>query len=774
MQAILQYLKKQFKDQFDFVNCLPNNAIFGENLGYFVINFKNTEKIYRFTKDFLDGKLFPCESADDDNRAWRKVQFCTLQTVACDTDKGLDFMCREKEKLAGVVTTESRVYRRGGVMKVKSVVRERVEESVAIEAEKSHRIEEEKEEKGRGKRKGREKKVQMEEGNDNEDIKRRNISTAEGGEEVMNRDKKRKKVESGNKKESNSKNEGTNDCNNGCSLPSLPSPLPLFPLDPLDYFDGMIVDDIDTGHPLLPQKGSKKKKNNSNNNTNNDDNDNNKDYGVNSNSNNNNNNNNNNRHSLKEERNKNETKKKKKKEGISKNSDEQCKGNQHENQKQSRFSSSHIFTPQVSAVKNKHITFDSEDESEVRHNLNIKNDSETRGVRERGEDTEKEIKIGGGDKERGTERGTELVMRTVELKTRMKKKREKVTDDNVVEEEQMGVNNDDVILARNGKNVKRRKFTEMDEIPCFKSVKTKRKEWDRGDEEEKGLEKNKKEEGEEKKEGKKNMGGEGMGKRKRKGKGQIGSKEKGMEEGKVEGMGEIQHGSPMPLKKKKNSAALALTSEPAAGAVVIVVGAGAAAVTVQQVDDDKGIIRHTIDQSTQRSPKKKKGQAPINNNNSNNNKKHNDNNNNDSNDTNNNNRYTDNSGNDNNNNNNNNKNNNNNNNCNKMKNTNKKNEETESTTDMVTAENAERKKKQDINVSNMINKDKNLEEEVVNHEDKNKKGKKGSASVLKHLIGTVYKGTLKKFKLIGDDNADSTVSRINWGLDDGAQALGYE
>lgn len=164
LQEILQFLEKQFKDQFNFINCPPNNSIFGENLGYFVINFKNTEKIYRFTKDFLDRKLFPYESDDDDCRTRRTVQFCTLQRVACDTDKDLDSLCREKERLAGVVS-DFRVNRRSGMSKVKSDERERVEESVATEVEKGDGKEEEKEkEKGRGKRKEERKRLRWKKG----------------------------------------------------------------------------------------------------------------------------------------------------------------------------------------------------------------------------------------------------------------------------------------------------------------------------------------------------------------------------------------------------------------------------------------------------------------------------------------------------------------------------------------------------------------------------------------------------------------------------------
>ena len=758
LTEIVQYLDKQFKGQFNFINCPPHKAIYGDNLGYFVINFKNTEKIYRFTKDFLHGKLFPSDSDDDDSRRWRTVQFCTLQRMECNTKNVLDCleaapmsMRGEKKRLVEVVTSQSLVFKQSGMTEVRSVARERIEESVATGVERSHEKEEEKEkekEKGIGKRKGRERKEEMEEGNDNEDNMRRDVSTVEESQ-VMDKDekkKKKKKVEIRNRKESSSKSEETNACSSGCGQSFLPLPLPLLPLDPLYSSQSVILDDMITGHSLHSQKSNKKKKNNNNNNNiNNESNSNNYNRDKNSNIN---KINNNNSYSIKNDKHKNLSKER---EGILKNSAEQSKEGQQEKRKESHLNSSQPSTPHPNTVINKHITFDSEDESEVRHNINTTNNSATRGEREGGEEAErvKESHEGRAVVAVGAEK----------LKTRMKKRRKKGTGDEVVYEEIAGVGNDDVILSRNGKNMKKRKFTKMDEIPCVKSVKTRRKERDKGDEEDEGKEENNKKESEREEDcvvDWKNRNGEREGKRK--GRGQMGGLGEGME-GK-------KQGSPMSFKSKKNRTLIALSREPAVAAVtaaVIIIARAAAAVPVravaaQEVDDDEGIIRHTSGHATRKLPKKTKGQASIIN--YNNHKKQNDNN--KKNSSNNyNNKHKDDIF------------HNNNNNINNGKNIKKKNEGTEGATDIVT-KNAESKKKQNLYVTNTMKKGKNRDEEVVNHGDKNRKGIKGSVPVFTNLLGTVYAGTLKRFKMIGDDNADSTVSGINWGLDDGAQALRYE
>ena len=109
LQEIVDLLDKQFKDQFNFINCPPNDENFGENLGYFVINFKNTEKIYRFTKDFLDKKLLSCEDTDDDCRAWRTVQFCRVQRVACDARINDSTCVWKQNKMPTATTNDYRV-----------------------------------------------------------------------------------------------------------------------------------------------------------------------------------------------------------------------------------------------------------------------------------------------------------------------------------------------------------------------------------------------------------------------------------------------------------------------------------------------------------------------------------------------------------------------------------------------------------------------------------------------------------------------------------------
>ena len=220
LQEIVHLVDKQFKDQFNFINCPPNNVNLSENLGYFVINFKNTEKIYRFTKDFLDKKLFSCEDTDGSCRIWRTVQFCRVQRVACNA-RNIDSTYTWKQSKMPTATTN---YYRVGSQAINTImttsdvqgrkekpeialVDESTEEEIEIEKEKRERKGRGKVleiEKGKAKRKEKNKEEEEEEKENEDNRKRKSVTRLEKRKstnldegKIINKDKNKNK----NKKE---------------------------------------------------------------------------------------------------------------------------------------------------------------------------------------------------------------------------------------------------------------------------------------------------------------------------------------------------------------------------------------------------------------------------------------------------------------------------------------------------------------------------------------------------------------------------------------------
>ena len=65
-------------------------------------------------------------------------------------------------------------------------------------------------------------------------------------------------------------------------------------------------------------------------------------------------------------------------------------------------------------------------------------------------------------------------------------------------------------------------------------------------------------------------------------------------------------------------------------------------------------------------------------------------------------------------------------------------------------------------------KNKNHGKGLIDPIENDKKEMRNIKPVKRNKTGAVYQGKIKKFDATSDENADSSISGINWGLNDGA------